>query len=115
MKNILLAATFSITILTLFLVPAGTNLAFAGANCEGQCQNDFESCSAAPEVCRQTFEECIILCPVAIPTPVAGELIPLDSTALLIGGLSSMSVFMIPAVAGIAGAAVYLVKFRKQN
>jgi hypothetical protein len=43
---------------------------------------------------------------------VAGELLPLDSTALLIGGLSSMSVFMIPAVASIAGAAVYLVKFR---
>jgi hypothetical protein len=46
------------------------------------------------------------------PIQVAGELLPLDSTALLIGGLSSMSVFMIPAVAGIAGAAVYLVKYR---
>jgi hypothetical protein len=49
------------------------------------------------------------------PTPqqqVAGELLPIDNTALLIGGLSSMSVFMIPAVAGIAGAAVYLVKYR---
>jgi hypothetical protein len=43
---------------------------------------------------------------------VAGELLPLDSTALLIGGLSSMSVWMIPAVAGIAGAGIYLVKFR---
>ena len=43
---------------------------------------------------------------------VAGELLPLDSTALLIGGISSMSVFMIPAVAGLVGAAVYLVKFR---
>ena len=43
---------------------------------------------------------------------VAGELLPLDNTALFIGGLSSMSVFMIPSIAGIAGAAVYLVKFR---
>ena len=43
---------------------------------------------------------------------VAGELLPLDSTALLIGGLTSMSVFMIPAVAGLASAAVYLVKHR---
>jgi hypothetical protein len=43
---------------------------------------------------------------------VAGEKLPLDSTALLIGGLSSMSVWMIPSIAGIAGAAVYLVKFR---
>ena len=46
------------------------------------------------------------------PKQVAGELLPLDSTALLIGGLSSMSVFMIPAVAGLAGAGIYLVKFR---
>jgi len=43
---------------------------------------------------------------------VAGQLLPLDSTALLIGGLTSMSVWMIPAVAGIAGAGIYLVKFR---
>jgi len=45
--------------------------------------------------------------------PVAGELLPLDSTALLIGGLTSMSVWMIPAVVGLAGVGVYLVKFRK--
>jgi len=45
---------------------------------------------------------------------VAGELLPLDNTALLIGGLTSMSVFMIPTVLGLAGAGVYLVKFRKQ-
>jgi len=44
---------------------------------------------------------------------VAGELLPLDSTALMIAGLTSMSVWMIPAVAGLAGAGVYLVKFRK--
>ena len=43
---------------------------------------------------------------------VAGELLPLDSTALLIGGLTSMSAWMIPAVAGLAGAGIYLVKFR---
>jgi hypothetical protein len=46
---------------------------------------------------------------------VVGELLPLDSTALLIGGLTSMSVFVIPAVAGIAGAAVYLVKYRSNK
>jgi hypothetical protein len=32
----------------------------------------------------------------------------------MIAGLTSMSVWMIPAVAGLAGAGVYLVKFRKQ-
>jgi len=47
-------------------------------------------------------------------SPVAGELLPLDSSALMIAGLSSMSVFMIPAIAGLAGVGVYLVKFRKQ-
>ncbi len=46
---------------------------------------------------------------------VAGELLPLDSTALLIGGLSSMSVFMIPAVAGLAGAGIYLIKYRARD
>ncbi len=48
------------------------------------------------------------------PPQVAGELLPLDSTALFIGGLTSMSVWMIPTVLGLAGAGVYLVKFRKQ-
>jgi hypothetical protein len=45
-------------------------------------------------------------------SPVAGELLPTNTSALMIAGLSSMSVFMIPAVAGLAGAAVYLVKYR---
>jgi len=45
---------------------------------------------------------------------VAGELLPLDSTALMIAGLTTSAVWMVPAVAGIAGAGVYLVKFRKQ-
>ena len=45
---------------------------------------------------------------------VAGELLPLNTSALMIAGLTSMSVWMIPAVAGLAGVGVYLVKFRKQ-
>jgi len=44
---------------------------------------------------------------------VAGELLPLDSSALMIAGLTSMTVWMIPTVLGLAGAGVYLVKFRK--
>jgi len=44
---------------------------------------------------------------------VAGELLPIDSTALMIAGLTSMSVWMIPTVLGLAGVGVYLVKFRK--
>jgi len=51
--------------------------------------------------------------PVCQLTPVAGQLLPLDSTALFLAGIQSMTVWMIPAVAGLAGAGVYLVKFRK--
>jgi len=43
---------------------------------------------------------------------VAGELLPLDSSALMIAGLTSMSVWMVPTVLGLAGVGVYLVKFR---
>ena len=48
-------------------------------------------------------------------TQVAGQLLPLDSTALMIAGLTSMSVWMIPTIAGLAGAGVYLVKFRARD
>ena len=47
-----------------------------------------------------------------IPQNVAGELLPLDSTALFLAGIQSMTVWMIPTVLGLAGAGVYLVKFR---
>jgi hypothetical protein len=43
--------------------------------------------------------------------PVAGEMMALDSSALMIAGLSSM-IWMVPAVAGFAGAGLYLVKLR---
>ena len=46
--------------------------------------------------------------------PVAGELLPIDSSALMIAGLTSMTVWMVPTVLGLAGVGVYLVKFRKQ-
>ncbi|MDH3277041.1 MAG: hypothetical protein OEL77_03105 [Nitrosopumilus sp.] len=44
--------------------------------------------------------------------PVAGELLSINSSALVIGGLASSAVWMIPSVAGIAGAGIYLVKLR---
>jgi len=44
--------------------------------------------------------------------PVAGELLPLDSSALVVAGLASSAVWMIPAVAGVAGAGIYLIKLR---
>ena len=44
---------------------------------------------------------------------IAGELLPLDSTALFLAGIQSMTVWMVPTILGLAGAGVYLVKFRK--
>jgi len=46
------------------------------------------------------------------PKPVAGELLSLDSSALVIAGLTGSAVWMIPTIAGIAGAGMYLIKFR---
>ena len=43
---------------------------------------------------------------------VAGELLSIDNSALVIAGLTSMSLWMIPTVLGLAGAGIYLVKFR---
>ena len=46
---------------------------------------------------------------------VAGQLLPLDSTALFLAGIQSMTVWMIPTVLGLAGAGVYLVKYRARD
>jgi len=43
---------------------------------------------------------------------VAGELLPLNTTALFISGITSSAIWMIPTLAGIAGAGVYLVRSR---
>ena len=47
--------------------------------------------------------------------PVAGELLPLDSSALMIAGLTSSVVWMVPTILVLAGAGVYLVKFRARD
>ena len=39
---------------------------------------------------------------------VAGELLPIDSTALFLAGLSSSAVWMIPTIAGAAGAGLFV-------
>jgi len=48
-------------------------------------------------------------------SPVAGELLSLDSSALVVAGLTSSATWVIPTVAGIAGAGIYLVKFRSNR
>ena len=111
-----LAGTFSITIVTLLMGSMGMQPVFAGTNCEEQCQDDFNICIDIPfGLCQSILDECLIQCPVEQPPPetqVAGELLPLDSTALFLAGIQSITVWMVPAIAGLAGAGVYLVKFR---
>ncbi len=43
---------------------------------------------------------------------VGGEFLPIDSTALLLAGLSGSAIWMIPTLAGLAAAGVYILKFR---
>jgi len=43
---------------------------------------------------------------------VGGEFLPIDNTALMLAGLQSSAIWMIPTLAGLAGVGFYLVKFR---
>ena len=47
--------------------------------------------------------------------PVAGELVPLNTTALFISGLSSSMIWMVPTLVGIAGAGFYFIQARTYN
>jgi len=97
---------------------------------ENSCGNDPEVCLVDPKSSSEMFELGPGAHSITMMTnatvfpgagyfkvvshfPVAGELLPLDSSALVIGGLASSAVWMIPSVAGVLGAGVYLVKFRK--
>ncbi|HUU48812.1 MAG TPA: hypothetical protein VMW55_08530 [Nitrosopumilaceae archaeon] len=48
---------------------------------------------------------------ITVPSIVAGELLSIDPVALVVAGLGSM-IWMVPAVSGVVGAGVILVKFR---
>ena len=64
------------------------------------------------ESTAQAIIDIIAACGETDLTTVAGELLSINSSALLIGGLTSISMWMIPAVAGIAGTGLFLVKYR---
>ena len=68
------------------------------------------TCDILGDVCDPATGECVP----EVDEQVAGELLPLDSTALFLAGVQSMTVWMIPTIIGLAGVGVYLVKFRKQ-
>ena len=52
---------------------------------------------------------------IIINGPVGGELIPIDSTALVLAGLQTSAIWMLPVLAGVAASAfaVLYIKYRK--
>jgi len=50
-----------------------------------------------------------------LPTVVGGELLPIDSTALVLAGLQTSAIWMLPVLAGVAGSAfgVLYIKSRR--
>jgi len=46
---------------------------------------------------------------------VGGEFLPIDSTALLLAGLQTSAIWILPAVAGLAGTGYYLIRFRSKQ
>ncbi|HUU48111.1 MAG TPA: myxococcus cysteine-rich repeat containing protein [Nitrosopumilaceae archaeon] len=75
----------------------------AGEQCDDANNVDGDGCSAT---CKDEGDK---------PISVAGELESIDSSALVIAGLTGSAAWMIPTVAGIAGAGLYLVKFRSNK
>ena len=49
------------------------------------------------------------------PPPVGGEFLPIDSTALVLAGLQTSAIWMLPVLAGIAGSAfgILYIKYRR--
>ena len=100
--------------------------------CDGSvlCDTEIEQCIRSPQIACNDEDICTDdLCDAQLgcvfepdPTndlscqeqPVAGELLPIMSSALVIAGVSTIAIWIIPTVLGLAGAGVYLVKFRKQ-
>ena len=46
---------------------------------------------------------------------VGGEFLPIDSTALMLAGLQTSALWILPAVAGLAGTGYYLIRFRNKE
>jgi hypothetical protein len=46
---------------------------------------------------------------------VGGEFLPIDSTALFVSGIQTSAVWILPAVAGLAGTGYYLIRFRAKQ
>ena len=69
------------------------------------------------DITSDTFEKLCVVAkksPIIIngPGPVGGEFLPIDSTALMLAGLQSSAIWMLPILAGAAGIGAYYIKTR---
>ena len=79
------------------------------------CGYDFGTSPSGDPV--GTTEQFNVNTPIPTQLPVAGEILPIDTTALLIAGITSSPMWILPALGVAAGVAVALLKFqlRKQD
>jgi len=100
----------AIDVASMTVIPCGIAI---GVSAAIHCDVDSDGVPDEFDVCPDTPPQTMvdeIGC--SIEKLVAGEFLSLDSSALVIAGLTGSAAWMIPAVAGIAGAGVYLVKTR---
>jgi len=62
-------------------------------------------------ICPSNFSTSIIFTTI----PIGGELLPLDTTALLLAGVQSISMWMIPVIVAGIGIGVFVIKLRKSS
>ena len=86
--------------------------------------NTFVITDCQPEMSQTTCEiitgcsnfgnpGCSATCTFQTPV-VGGELLPIDNTALLLAGLQTSAIWMLPVLAGAAGAGIAVLKLRRK-
>jgi len=76
----------------------------------GECTRSYSGGNLNNPIITCTFDSWFQI--TAKQQKVGGELLPIDSTALMLAGLQTSAIWMLPVLAGLAGAGFYLVKFR---
>lgn len=73
---------------------------------------DFSSNQVAIEFSATDPGSAIVHCELVVLHLVAGELLSLDTSALVLAGLTGSAIWFVPMAVGFAGAGMYLVKYR---
>jgi len=82
-------------------------------------QRSFTTTNGATIICLTGIEQEPMVQATAMATVilimVGGEFLPIDSTALLLAGFQTSAIWILPAVAGLAGTGYYLIRFRAKQ